>query len=380
MNLPVRVAVIFVNYGAYHRVRARALQSRSELEPHFIELASAQALYPWHATASADAVTVTPLSHGQYEQLPKIRIVRAIWQHLHALQPDVVVGAGYSEPPMLAAALWAKLHRRRYVLMFETNEWDRPRPPWQALVQRSFLRSFVDGVFCGGTAHHQYLRKLGVPQRRIWDRYDVVDNAYFASASDVARAHEEDQRRVLGLPPRYFLYVGRFSPEKNLEVLLRAYARYRDGSDGSCGLVMVGSGSRLAELKQLAAGLQLREVVWAGPQGIEQLPIYYALASAFVLPSRVEPWGLVVNEAMACGLPVIVSNRCGCALDLVRENVNGWTFEPEDAGALAAWLAKMACLDRDAHARMAEASRRVVADFSPEAWAANLSACCLSLS
>lgn len=379
MPLPVRLAVIFVNYGAYHRARALALQSIARLDPHFIELASAQSIYPWHASArEANTLTITTLAQGSYERVPKARLTRALWQQLAALKPNVVVGAGYSEIPMLGAALWAALARRPYVLMFETNEWDRPRPVWEELPKRWMLRLLVDGVICGGASHRRYLQALGVPESRIWDKYDVVDNEYFARGSAAARA-EPRLSTASQLSRAYFLYVGRLSPEKNLELLLQAYHGYRQVDPGGCGLAIVGDGPERDHLREVATQLGLEDIIWAGQHGVATLPGFYAHAKALVLPSLVEPWGLVVNEAMACGLPVIVSNRCGCAADLVREGENGWTFEPGEAEALRRHMLSIGKLDPVAYARMGDASRSIISAFTPQAFATNLAECVASV-
>jgi 1,2-diacylglycerol 3-alpha-glucosyltransferase len=104
----------------------------------------------------------------------------------------------------------------------------------------------------------------------------------------------------------------------------------RDARD----LVVCGDGDLRPRLHALARELGLEQRVhWPGFVQYPDLPVYYALADAFILASTIEPWGLVVNEAMACGLPVLVSDRCGCAPDLVPEGQNGFTFKPRPAAA-----------------------------------------------
>src|SRR5262249_59830905 len=94
-------------------------------------------------------------------------------------------------------------------------------------------------------------------------------------------------------------------------------------------LVLLGEGEQRAKLEGLRDALGLRnDVSMPGFKQYDELPAYYGLASAFVHTSTTEQWGLVVNEAMAAGLPVLVSERCGCGPDLVREGVNGFTFDP----------------------------------------------------
>jgi len=94
------------------------------------------------------------------------------------------------------------------------------------------------------------------------------------------------------------------------------------------------------------------------------LPVYYALANAFVHASTTEQWGLVVNEAIASGLPVIVSDRCGCVPELVQDN--GFTFDPMDEHELAAQMLKMTTLADDERRRLADSSYTIAANFSPE--------------
>ena len=125
-------------------------------------------------------------------------------------------------------------------------------------------------------------------------------------------------------------------------------------------------------LLKLRDQLQLREdLLLPGFVQYEQLPIYYGLARAFVLPSTFEPWGLAVNEAMASGLPVLISNRCGCARDLVQHGKNGFVFDPQEATALAHDLSRLSGGHCDLPA-MSQASRQIVKGWSPENFAKNL--------
>jgi glycosyltransferase involved in cell wall biosynthesis len=109
-----------------------------------------------------------------------------------------------------------------------------------------------------------------------------------------------------------------------------------------------------------------------GFRQIDDLPRFYAHAGAFVHASTTEQWGLVVNEAMASGLPVIISDRCGCASDLVQEGVNGWTFDPHDTEALSNLMARAASLSESDLTRMGAASERIIANWGPERFASGL--------
>jgi glycosyltransferase involved in cell wall biosynthesis len=120
--------------------------------------------------------------------------------------------------------------------------------------------------------------------------------------------------------------------------------------------------------------MQLQDVVFAGFHQMDTLSAYYGLASAFILPSLSEPWGLVVNEAMAAGLPVLVSHRCGCVPELVRSGLNGYVFDPYDIDGLARLMGVMSSETAMAN-KMGEASRRIVGSYTPETWAETLVDC-----
>jgi glycosyltransferase involved in cell wall biosynthesis len=155
--------------------------------------------------------------------------------------------------------------------------------------------------------------------------------------------------------------------------LLQAYALYRERSPSPpLSLLIIGEGELKEQLFALRDQLGLQDQVqFPGPKGYRELPIYYGLASAFVHASTTEQWGLVVNEAMAAGLPVLVSERCGCASDLVAHGINGLLFDPYDVDALAEAMIEVA--DRSADRRaMGRASREIVARWSPERFAESL--------
>ena len=222
---------------------------------------------------------------------------------------------------------------------------------------------------------------------RIWLGYDAVDNAFLGEHADAAKADAQALRRRYNLPGRYFLASARFIEKKNLITLIRAYGLYRSKLEGkqsatNCGLVLLGDGPLRQSLEAEVAAIGFGdEIKMPGFQQYEHLPVYYGLADVFVLPSATEQWGLVVNEAMASGLPVLVSTRCGCAPDLVEEGHNGYTFDPFDVSNLADLMVKVADEAYDRRA-MGDASRKIIAGWSPEHFGRNLlnaASCAMSL-
>jgi glycosyltransferase involved in cell wall biosynthesis len=136
-----------------------------------------------------------------------------------------------------------------------------------------------------------------------------------------------------------------------------------------------GAGPQEGELRLKAEQAGLGSLVrFPGFQQYPDLPAWYGLAEALVLASESDQWGLVVNEAMAAGLPVIVSSRCGCAPDLVREGENGLVFDPGGPSSIAEALGAVAQMDAPRRAAMGARSRQLIAAFSPEDFALGLRA------
>jgi glycosyltransferase involved in cell wall biosynthesis len=138
-------------------------------------------------------------------------------------------------------------------------------------------------------------------------------------------------------------------------------------------MVLLGDGPLRPALQSQIEAFKLQDhIQLPGFRQYPELPSYYALAGAFIHASTIEQWGLVVNEAMASGLPVIVSNRCGCARDLVKEGLNGFTFDPFNADALAQLMSRVARLDEEGKAKMGAESRRIIAEWGVKRFADGL--------
>lgn len=374
-NQIIKIAIIFINYGPYHLARARALKQMPGLDPSFIQLAGSIESHPWRVDSEASPIELHTLSQLPYEKCGYAHLARSLHKTLNKISPDVVVTASYRPFIMLKAARWARSRGRHAVLFFETTRWDRFRHSVAEKMKRWMIALYYDAAFVGGRAHREYLLELQMSRSRIWQPYDVVDNERFAQLAARVRANSERWRKRLGLPQHYFLYVGRYSAEKNLVRLLQAYQLYHTRSPAGWSMVLVGDGPQRAELQRFASNAGSCPILVRPFEQIETLVAYYALAECFILPSTVDPWGLVVNEAMACGLPVLVSRLCGCAFDLVTDGGNGFLFDPNDIDALADLLGRMSSLDQAVRQAMSAQSRQVIAAFTPAIWAENLAQC-----
>jgi glycosyltransferase involved in cell wall biosynthesis len=355
----------------YHDARLGAVLNRGDLQVCVIALTDTDVFRALEHRGSTGYERLTLFRGVAPEAINGAAMAPRLTGMLDHVQPDVVAINGWSFGGCHAALEWSLIHRRPVILMSDSAEADAPRRAWKERVKARIVRLCSSGMVAGDP-HARYLANLGLPAERIFQGYDVVDNAYFSGGADAARRDAPRLRQELELPERYFLASSRFEPKKNLFGLLDAYARYRTQAATPWSLVILGDGELREKLLAHCGTMGLvGDVYFPGFRAYTELPAYYGLAKAFVHASTVEQWGLVVNEAMAAGLPVIVSNRCGCAPDLVDHQRNGFLFDPFDTDALAKLLLRVSANDGD-RAAMGAASQAIISRWSPETFAANL--------
>jgi glycosyltransferase involved in cell wall biosynthesis len=197
------------------------------------------------------------------------------------------------------------------------------------------LMKRMDAFLAIGEWNREYWLEMGIPPKKLWDAPYSVDNDRFRQRLSEEPSRTTELRRGWGVQENsvVFLYCAKLFGVKAPEVLLEAFGKLADAPNAH--LVMVGTGPMEAELKARAEGLALQRVRWEGFVNQNDLPFYYRAADVFVLPSRFEPWGLVVNEAMACGTPCIVSDVVGAGPDLIAGKGTGLIFEHDSAEDLA---------------------------------------------
>jgi glycosyltransferase involved in cell wall biosynthesis len=220
------------------------------------------------------------------------------------------------------------------------------------------------GCLAIGTHNARLYQEYGVPPSRIWTAPYFVDNDWFAAESARLKPARAALRAKYGLPldAIVFLFIGKFIAKKHPDHLLRAWQALPAQNRERSALLMAGSGAMLNGLERQAAGDP--RVVFSGLLNRPELPEAYAASDVLVLPSDAgETWGLVVNEAMASGLTVIVSDQVGCVPDLVREGRTGFTFPCGDESALADRLRQILD-DPDCVASLGAAARDHVATAS----------------
>lgn len=366
----LKIAVYFRMFSPYILARLNAAAGVAQVVG--IEGSRRSSTYAWEPRLGEEAFErVTLFEDRAVEQVANAEVMAAVERALDAAQPDVVVPGGWSHVEALTMIRWARANRRRVVMMSESTAHDYARSGFREAIKHRLVR-LADAALVGGAPQQRYITALGVLRERVFLGYNAVDNAWFERGATEARANPA-LRAELGLPKAYFLASGRFIAKKNLDRLVRAYAIYRAGAgDDAWDLVLLGDGELRAELEALVAQLGLGgRVHFPGFRQYDELPQVLAFAGVFVHVSLSEQWGLVVNEALAAGLPVIVSRQCGCAEDLVEDGVNGWTVDAHSQADIAARLAAVTQADR---AAMAAAGQQIVARYGPARFAQGLAA------
>lgn len=358
--MTIRCALVWVEIGWYHNARSAALLESREVDVTTIEVFG-DAEYSEFKAGQATPYDCVRLRQPRDSTPSKLR--RTLYNALDRVSPQVVFALGWSMPSALVAMQWCVEHGVPCVVMSDTTRDAQPRSAAKEEVKRRILRQ-AQAAFVAGGPQADYVVELGMPRDQVFLGFDAIDNRHFIDGALAARTASDVVRAELGLPRRYFFICARLIPEKNILRLLEAYAIYRDKA-GSLAwpIVQVGPGPLRGEVEDLVHRLGLSDsVLLCGPKDYWVLPKYYGLAGALILPSVSETWGLVVNEAMASGVPVLVSDRCGCAADLVQDGRNGFTFDPCDVNAMAAAMLRMSAAGEDREA-MGVAGRNIVANW-----------------
>lgn len=381
----MHIVIIFHNIGGYHAARLRAAHSvcqQSGWKLTTIQVTDQTREHPWgnlEREISFPLETLLPAHKAlnETDRRPDSAVAASyLSQCLAKLKPEILVIPGWGFPVSRTALQWARQHQVPAILMSE-SKWDDEKRTWwkEHLKSWLYVKKF-DAALVGGKLHKDYLMRLGFAGDRIFLGYDAVDNEYFEKTAATARQNPEAARqRQSKIPSKpYFLAATRFISRKNVARLIEAFAGYRQqvGSAQAWDLVICGSGVEESAIRQQIYEHSLSDCVHLpGFITYQQIGDWYGLAQAFIHPALQEQWGLVVNEAMAAGLPVIVSNCCGCFEDLIIEGVNGFGFNPENQQQLTDLMLKVGSRQVDLK-KMGFAALGHIQKFSPEYFAQGL--------
>lgn len=359
----MRILLIYQFFGPYHLARWRHWRGVAEAlgwTPAALQLFRKPDLYQWEATLIQDSGFIDLGLETAGRDALRWRDAPKLLKTLRDLRPDVVVINGWGMRDAVLTHLWCRLRGIPRVLVSDSQAVDFKRAAYKEQVKREIIRG-VGSAFVAGTSHRRYAADLGVPPERISDGCDVVDNAHFAVAGA--------QRRLNGFR---LLSVTRLAEQKNLLRAGSAFLRFiRQRPAGEPWCWSIAGYGPLEAAVQAMADDSVGRIRLLGAVEYADLPTTFAQADLYWQPSQWEPWGLAVNEAMAAGLPVLVSDRCGCQEDLVNAQT-GWSFDPDDEQDMVRAL--LAAADAHDHwPKMGQAANSHIAHWGLERFSAGLS-------
>ncbi|WP_299252690.1 glycosyltransferase family 4 protein [uncultured Cytophaga sp.] len=345
------ILLIWDRIGDYHLSRVKALEKQTGATVYTADLAGTDALYKWDSIANSSHTVLSTKPAEQPDILHRFKIFRKILKE-HNID-FVAMPYGRTEYHLFLA--YAKLTGIS-TLIFSESWYSRGKA--KDFLKSILLKTLGDTFFVSGKRAYQHFTKnYHIKPANIISGYSVVDNAHFEKALDTKKNS-----------PKELLCVARYSDEKNLLTLIQAFEKSVLSENYI--LRLVGDGPLRTSLQTYIDQHALdKKVILTGWLTYHELPQLYAQATAFILPSTFEPWGLVVNEAMVAGLPILLSNTCGCIPDLLVENQNGFSFDPYNESELTEKLNQLNTLTDTKLHQFGIRSKEIIQEFSPEIWA-----------
>lgn len=282
---------------------------------------------------------------------------------------DAVILGGYYYPTLHFAALVSLIKGIPLILWNESNLVDCRNRGQKTVLNHvkgklmNFLVSRCGAFLVPGTASREYLTYYGAPENKIFIAPTTCDVEFFRKASRAAKNNKDSIKTRLGIKEKHLLiFAGRLVESKGVDLLLEAFLKLRETSRDT-GLIILGSGPLENRYREFCKVHKLDSVYFTGFKQLEELPVYYGISDILVFPSRGDPWALVVNEAMACGLPVITTYNVGAAYDLVKPGINGALVDSGSSEQLFSSIKAM-LKSPDALISMGKASATIISGWT----------------
>jgi glycosyltransferase involved in cell wall biosynthesis len=363
----VRVAVVSPEPTPYRSPLFDRVAARSEVDLTVIYAATTVAGRTWSVQPHHRAVFLGGLRAPGLRRLLRhdYPVTPGIGRALRRARPDVVVVSGWSTFASQAAIAWSRARRVPFALLVESHDLG-PRATWRRRVKRTVVPRLVRGAasfLAVGSLARDSLVSHGAPAERVRVFANTVDLDLWEERAGRLAARRPELRAELGAGEEdvVVLSVGRLTAEKGFDALVRAAAAV---ADRRLILAIAGSGPEEAALKELAGELGVR-LHLLGDLPESRVAEAYVAGDVFALLSLHETWGVVVNEAAASGLPLVLSDRVGAASDLLRDGENGFLVPAAHVDAAAEALSKLAS-DEELRRALGDRSRELVAGWGYE--------------
>ncbi len=371
----MKVVWLIQNLVPYHHARYEAFAQQAGVEAHLVQVTDKDGFSVLEFKPEQQDYRLHTLFPGRARaSIASGELGRELDRVLGSIRPDVVCVSGWGMVIGQRLLAWAAKNRVPAVMFSESTEFDEQRDFKREWIKSRLVRSAA-AALVGGRPHREYVEKLGMDPEAVFDGHNAVDSSHFSA---VAAERPGELPAILEEAP-YFAVCTRFGEKKNLPRLVRAYAKYvslcRESEVDPIRLAMGGNGETRALIEDVIRdnGLQ-SSVLMLGLLTYNALPWFYQNSAAFIHASTTEQWGLVVNEAMAAGAPLLISKRCGCAEDLLADGVNGFGFNPYDEEAIAETIFRFTQLGKEAKKTMGRSSIERIQAWGPSRFSENLMA------
>lgn len=283
----------------------------------------------------------------------QIYISRGLTKILKQFEPDVIICDGYNHTACLEALFYSKINNVRCLLRSESNKNDnRSDLHLLKIIKQIIIKNF-SGFISSGISSRNYLQSLGAKHEDIWIAPDSVENHWYNK-----NKNKKKNGKIIKL-----LFVGRIMEHKGIFNLLSAFKLINENTINDFQLTYIGGGNKASELKDNVKKLKLNNVKLVEFIQPKKLAIEYCKHDIFIMPTLSDPWGLVVNEAMAAGLPVICSNKAGCSADLVINGWNGYVYNGTSINDLKKCILEFHA-NRDLIFKMGQNSQKLIDLYS----------------
>jgi glycosyltransferase involved in cell wall biosynthesis len=355
----MKIVIMQSRYGPYHIARLKA--ARKYLAPYGMEIYGIQIAsrdeYLWEEQPIVEDIPlVTVCENASYQELSRKNIKDGTLPILEHIQPHVVVTNGYIFPEAIISIAWCRRNKKGVVVACDSKRNDAKRI-WPKEFVKRIVVSACDAAYVSGALSEEYLLELGMNRERIFKGYDCVDNDFFGGIASQRSEKKFSQKGT----EKFFISASRFIRSKNILGLLEAYKKYQiEMGQNAWGLVLAGDGEQAQIIRKYITDNHIENLFLPGFVNSLELAKLFSLSACYIHPGVQETWGLVVNEAMACSLPLLLSKNIGCVPDLLEEGCNGLSFDPASVEDIAKAMLCMTNLSLEQRCQMGKRSKEII--------------------
>lgn len=287
-----------------------------------------------------------------------------VFKELRSIKPEVVVVSGWDQLAYYLAYLYCKKNKIKFVVWSGSTQYEKSFKRWLTKPLVKMLIKGADNFIAYGSRARKYLISLGAKPEKIYISFNTTDLESYEKNSLKYQQNKEQIKEELNLKDKKVIfYYGQLIDRKGLRFLINAYALAKK-QNTHLSLIICGEGREREKLDTMIKRQKIGDVLLRKDPGDEGVSKFFAISDLFILPSKEEVWGLVVNEAMAIGLPVIVTERVGSSADMVKTGSNGYVVPYGDIKQLSSRMLQILSSD-NLRKKMSLYSKKIISKFLP---------------